>query len=215
MQLIKGVSALTSPWPWCRPSLCSRLSKGAFARSKPRCPASAWSSGKPSSMNRRSRSRHSRPSSSAYHAACCRRRATKEYAEQSRSQLIAESQLFLTPFVGIQCNVLESVRAFTAEAFMRMEAGFRDGIVAHLKPSERVRVIILCGTEGFNCKHFLSPLVASYTLCGLFPAHGGRAWWMYTGVGATRPGSEITLGAWACLIQLYYLHVEKVFPICS
>ena len=100
-------------------------------------------------------------------------RAIEEYAEQSRTQRIAESQLYLTPFVGIQCNVLESVRAFTAEAFMRMEAGFSDGIVAHMKPGERVRVIIVCGTDGFNCKHFLNPLVASYIVCGLLPAHGG------------------------------------------
>jgi hypothetical protein len=40
-------------------------------------------------------------------------RVIKEYAEQSRTQRIAESQLYLTPFVGIQCNDLESVRAFT------------------------------------------------------------------------------------------------------
>ncbi len=74
-------------------------------------------------------------------------RAIEEYAEQSRTQRIAESQLFLTPFVGIQCNILESVRAFTAEAFMRLEAGFGNGVVAHLKPGERVRVIIVCGTD--------------------------------------------------------------------
>ncbi len=72
-------------------------------------------------------------------------RAIEEYAEQSRTQRIAESQLYLTPFVGIQCNVLESVRAFkfSAEAFMQMEAGFSDGVVAHMKPGERVRVIIV------------------------------------------------------------------------
>ncbi len=111
-------------------------------------------------------------------------RAIEEYAEQSRKQRIAESQLYLTPFVGIQCNVLESVRAFTAEAFMRIEAGLSDGVVAHLKPGERVCVIIVCWTDGFNCKHFLNPLVASYIVCSLLPAHGGRAWWMFTRTGA-------------------------------
>ncbi len=56
---------------------------------------------------------------------------------------------------------------------MQMEAGFSDGVVAHMKPGERVRGIIVCGTDGFNCKHFLNPLVASYIVCGLLPAHGG------------------------------------------
>ncbi len=68
-------------------------------------------------------------------------RAIEDYAEQSRSLRIAKSQMYLTPFVGIQCNVLESVRAFTAEAFMQMGAGFSDGVIVHMKPGERVLVI--------------------------------------------------------------------------
>ncbi len=50
-------------------------------------------------------------------------RVIEEYAEQLHMQRIAQPQLYLTPFLGIQCNILESVRAFTAEAFMLLEAG--------------------------------------------------------------------------------------------
>ncbi len=48
-------------------------------------------------------------------------RAIEKYAEQSRTQRIVESELYLTPYVSIQCNILDSIRAYSAEAFMRTQ----------------------------------------------------------------------------------------------
>ena len=61
------------------PKFVRGSSRGAIVRSRPRCAASAWSSGKASSTKRRSRIRRSRLSAGAFRAACSRR------AERSRS----------------------------------------------------------------------------------------------------------------------------------
>ena len=75
---------------------------------------------------------------------------------------------------AIQFGPLASIKKFISEAFLRYEAGFQKGIVKSMKPGERVRVIVVAGVDGFNCKHFVSPLVGGYLCYALLPAYGGE-----------------------------------------
>ena len=63
--------------------------------------------------------------------------------EESFQLLIADnlkfSQMYRTPFVGIQFNVLNDVIVYALEALLKYEAGFPDGILATVKEASILR----------------------------------------------------------------------------
>ena len=96
------------------------------------------------------------------------------FASKELSKDLEFTRAFLTNSIGIQFGPLASIKKFISEAFLRYEAGFQKGIVKSMKPGERVRVIVVAGVDGFNCKHFVSPLVGGYLCYALLPAYGGE-----------------------------------------
>ena len=84
------------------------------------------------------------------------------FASKELSTDLEFTRAFLTNSIGIQFGPLASIKKFISEAFLRYEAGFQKGIVKSMKPGERLRVIVVAGVDGFNCKHFVSPLVGGY-----------------------------------------------------
>ena len=96
------------------------------------------------------------------------------FASKELSTDLEFTRAFITNSIGIQVGPLASIKKFISEAFLRFEAGFQKGIVKSMKPGERVRVIVVAGVDGFNCKHFVSPLVGGYLCYALLPAYGGE-----------------------------------------
>ena len=64
------------------------------------------------------------------------------------------SQMFKTPFIGIQFDVNNNFQVYALEALLKYEAGFPDGILANAKEGEHIRIVVVSGTDGFRCKYF-------------------------------------------------------------
>ena len=69
------------------------------------------------------------------------------------------SQMFKTPFIGIQFDVNNNFQVYALEALLKYEAGFPDGILANVKEVEHIRIVVVSGTDGFRCKYFLTKTV--------------------------------------------------------
>ena len=106
--------------------------------------------------------------------------------EESSQLLIAQSlkllQMYRTPFVRIQFDVINDVKVYALEALLKYEAGFPDGILATVKEGEHIRLVIVSGTDGFNCIYFLNTLVGTYLIFAILPPYrGARLFDIYNG----------------------------------
>ena len=104
--------------------------------------------------------------------------------EGSSQLLIAENlkflQMYRTPFVGIQFDVLNNVKVYALEALLKYEAGFPDGILATFKEGKQIRLVIISSWDGFNCKYFLNTLIRTYlNFAILQPYRGARLFDIY------------------------------------
>ena len=72
-------------------------------------------------------------------------------------------------------DILNDVKVYAVEALLKYEAGFPD-----CKEGQHIRLVIVRGKYGFNCKYFLNTLVGTYF--AILPPYGGtRPFDVYNG----------------------------------